>query len=52
MKRGVNAAMEKPVRGAIATVTVGAGDEPGVLTQPIEVAKECSANKPPRYLPT
>ena len=41
-KRDVNAAMEKPVRGAIATVTIGAGDEAEVLTQPIEVAKECS----------
>ena len=43
-KRGVNAAMEKPVRvrGVIATVTVGAGDEAEVLTQPIEVVEECS----------
>ena len=30
------------MRGAIATVTIGAGDEAEVLTQPIEVAKECS----------
>ena len=42
LKRGANAVVEKPVRGAIATVTVGAGDEAEVLTQPIEVAKECS----------
>ena len=41
-KRDANAAMERPVRGAIATVTVGAGDEAEVLTQPTEVAKECS----------
>ena len=40
-KHDVNAAMEKPVRGAIATVTVGAGNEAEVLPQPIEVAKEC-----------
>ena len=39
-KRDINAVMEKPVRGAIATVTVGAGVEAEVLTQPIEVAKE------------
>ena len=40
-KRDVNAVMERSVRGAVASVTVGAGDAAEVLTDPIEVAREC-----------
>ena len=40
-KRGVNAVMERSVRGAVASVTVGAGDGAEVLTDPAEVAREC-----------
>ena len=40
-KRDVNAAMERSARGAIASVTVGAGDVAEVLTDPLEVAREC-----------
>ena len=40
-KRDVNAAMERSVRGAVASVTVGAGDAAEVLTDPLEVAREC-----------
>ena len=40
-KRDVNAVMERSVRGAVASVTVGAGDAAEVLTDPLEVAREC-----------
>ena len=33
--------MERSIRGAVASVTVGAGDEAEVLTDPVEVAREC-----------
>ena len=33
--------MERSVRGAVASVTVRAGDEAEVLTDPVEVAREC-----------
>ena len=40
-KHDANAAMERSARGAVASVTVGAGDAAEVLTDPIEVAREC-----------
>ena len=40
-KRDVNAVMERSARGAVASVTVGAGDGAEVLTDPLEVAREC-----------
>ena len=40
-KRDVNAVMERSARGAVASVTVGAGDAAEVLTDPLEVAREC-----------
>ena len=40
-KRDINAVMERSVRGAVASVTVGAGDAAEVLTDPLEVAREC-----------
>ena len=40
-KRDANAVMQRSVRGAVASVTVGAGDEAEVLTDPVEVAREC-----------
>ena len=41
MARDVNAVMERSVRVAVDSVTVGAGDEAEVLTDPFEVAREC-----------
>ena len=40
-KRDINAVIERSPRGAIESVTVGAGDEVGVLTDPADVAVEC-----------
>ena len=40
-KRDANAVMERSVRGAVASVTVGAGDGAEVLTDPVQVAREC-----------
>ena len=39
-KRGINAVMERSVRGAVASVTGGVGDEAEVFTDPVEVARE------------
>ena len=33
--------MERSDRGAVASVTVGSGDEAELLTDPVEVAREC-----------
>ena len=40
-KRDVNVVMERSVRVAVASVTVGAGDEEEVWTDPFQVAREC-----------
>jgi hypothetical protein len=40
-KRGINAVIERSPRGAIESVTVGAGDEVDVLTDPADVAVGC-----------
>ena len=40
-KRDINAVMERSTRGAIESVTVGTGDDVGVLTDPADVAVEC-----------
>ena len=40
-KRDVNAVMERSARGAVASVMVGSGDAAEVLTDPLEVAREC-----------
>ena len=40
-KRDINAVMERSPRGAIESVTVGSGDGASILTDPVDVAKEC-----------
>ena len=40
-KRDANTVMERSARGAVAPVTVGAGDAAEVLADPLEVAREC-----------
>ena len=40
-KCDINAVMERSPRGAIEFVTVGTGDDVGVLTDPVDVAVEC-----------
>ena len=41
-KRESNAIIERPVAGAIASVTTGKGDTAEIRTEPVEVATECS----------
>ena len=40
-KRDTNAVMERSPRGAIESMTVGSGDGASVLTDPVDIAKEC-----------
>ncbi len=40
-KRDINAVMGRSPRGAIESVTVGSGDSVSILTDPVDVAKEC-----------